>query len=137
MTTAFVFVATQTDGKVVPEYFEGKLTNKFEDLHDIEFFDLNGGEENTIRVSVKDYFLFHIGGGLKLGFGMAKRAGGTFIFERRQLKWKDGSTGKVLFAVGYEWNSPDEQYKMKQVALIDAQLGLVEIAVEAHPVEKG
>ena len=119
------FLATLPGNKMVAEMFGTDEQTDFRSLENVQYVDVvTGNEDDQYRLAVDDYFLFHIAGGIKLGFGVARQHKGTPIFERRKI-------GDVtLIVVGYEWLMNDGQYKMKQVALIDVEQGLVQMSVE-------
>lgn len=115
------FLATLRNGEAVAEMIDTDEKVLLEELKDIEYVDLiDGGEDNAYRLVVDDYFMFHITGGIKLGFGLARQHKGTPIFERR---------GELL-VIGYSWLMNEGQYKMKQVAIVDFEQGLVQMSVE-------
>lgn len=115
------FLATLRNGEAVAEMFETDEQVLLSDLKDVEYVDIvDGGEDNAYRLVVDDHFMFHITGGIKLGFGLARQHKGQLVFERR---------GELL-VIGYSWLMNEGQYKMSQVAIIDFEQGLVQMSVE-------
>jgi len=126
------FLAVFPGNKMTAEMFETDEQVEFNSLDraNVQYLDIvTGDEENQYRLAVADYFMFHIAGGMKLGFGVARQHKGVPLFERRVI------AGVTLLAVGYEWLMNEGQYKMKQVALIDVEQGLVQMSVEGVKVK--